>query len=81
MFIGHAKLWVFADKYDIGALGELAGFQLSYDLANWAISAENFIADFGPLVRYIYDNSMTGCGLRLRVGRFAACGVVVDMKL
>ncbi|KAK3943386.1 hypothetical protein QBC46DRAFT_377696 [Diplogelasinospora grovesii] len=79
VFVGHARVWVFADRYVIPSLMDLAGLRLRRELSNWTITAETFVEQFGGLVRYVYDgNTFPGCQLRLIVTQFAAC-VVEDV--
>ena len=80
VFLGHARLWVFADRYAIIPLMELASARLVHVLANWTMFSSAFIADFGGVARYVYGNTMTGSKLRLVLAHFAAC-VVEDVQL
>lgn len=79
-FIGHARIWVFANRFDIAALMDLASSQLVHELTQWAIRPSAFVCDFGGLVRYAYDSHPAG-GSQLTqvVAQFAAC-VVEDVS-
>jgi len=80
VFVGHARMWVFADRYQIASLMDLACAKLVHGLADWTMSAATFVPQFGGLVRYVYDErTMVGCQLRLLVAQFAAC-VVEDVE-
>jgi len=78
VFVGHARLWVFADRYAITALMDLACGHLVHELSHWTMYRESFVSEFGDLLRYVYDNTVAGCQLRLLVAQFAAC-VVEDV--
>ncbi|KAM5357288.1 hypothetical protein ACJZ2D_016425 [Fusarium nematophilum] len=73
-FIGHARLWVFSNSFDITALMDLASSQLALELAQWGIWPSSFVSEFGDLVRYVYKNCPTGeCRLTQIVAQYAAC--------
>jgi hypothetical protein len=80
VFIGHARIWLFAHRFAIASLIDLTCSQLAHGLAQWTISPSAFVPKFRGLVRYIYS-SHTGGGYQLRqlVADFATC-VVKDMN-
>lgn len=55
-FLCHARLYVFAEKYDIAALKTLALQQLRATLANFTLYP-NRTGDIIALLRYIYNNT------------------------
>jgi hypothetical protein len=73
VFIGHARIWFFADVYAIAPLMDHACSHLAHELVHWTISLATFLHEFGGLVRYVYDQAARGCQLRLLVAQFAAC--------
>ena len=80
VFVGHARMWVFADRYQVPSLMDHACAQLVRELAEWTLGPATFVPQFGGLVRYVYDDhTMVGCQLRLLVAQFAAC-VVEDVE-
>ncbi|KAH8889957.1 hypothetical protein GQ53DRAFT_842496 [Thozetella sp. PMI_491] len=79
VFLGYARVWVFADRFAITSLMDLAFSKLAYRLAQWTISESAFVPEFGGLVRYVYGNSAAGSQLRRLVAEFAAC-VVEDVS-
>jgi len=80
VFIGHARVWVFADKYGVSSLKDHAFSCLVIELAHWTISASAFIPEFGRIVRYVYDcHTIGGRLLRNLMAQFAAC-VVEDVS-
>ena len=79
-FIGHARIWVFARRFGIASLTDLAFTQLAHELTEWTIWPSAFVPRFGGLVRYVYGNCTTGeSQLRQLVAHFAAC-VVEDVS-
>ncbi|KAK8076090.1 hypothetical protein PG994_003362 [Apiospora phragmitis] len=75
-FIEHAQVWLFAHKYAVNPLVDLAVAKFVHDLAEWKISNSSFVAEFGRLVRYLYANTDIASQLRLILSHFGAC--VVD---
>lgn len=57
IFLCHASLYVFADRYGIGLLGELAIKKLRRVLSRFTLHAER-TNDIVELVKYIYANTM-----------------------
>lgn len=48
--------------------------QLAHELVKWTISPSDFVSDFGPLVRYVYnDCTADNRTLQHLVAQFAAC--------
>src|SRR5690606_17307721 len=60
VFLGHAAVFVFADKYGIQDLMDYAIIRLTRALGCWVIYKATFVSDFGLLVQYVYDNSLPG---------------------
>lgn len=56
IFLSHARLHVFADKYDVGLLKLLALEELQITLAKFSLYSER-TGDIVELLRYIYVNS------------------------
>ena len=56
VFLSHAQLYVFADKYDIQPLKMLALHNLHQTLLIYTIYAER-IGDITALIEYCYENS------------------------
>ena len=79
VFIGHAGIWILADRYAISSLMDLACSYLVHELSQWTISASAFVPEFAISVRYVYSRTDPGCQLRLVVAQFAAC-VVEDVS-
>jgi hypothetical protein len=79
VFLGHARVWVFADRYAISSLMDLACSHLVHAMAHWKIFESTFIADFGALTRFVYGNTVARSSLRLVLAHFAAC-VVEDVS-
>jgi hypothetical protein len=52
----HAKLWVFADCYDIAALKQLSLFKLHRDLCAFHLGLENATA-FVDTIDFVYSNT------------------------
>jgi hypothetical protein len=78
-FSGHASLWVFANKFDIPALMNLASTRLALELAQHDVWPSAFISEFGNLVRYVYGHCPAGEHfLKKLVTQYAAC-VVEDV--
>ena len=79
-FSGHARIWVFANRFDITALMDLASSRLVLELAQCDIWPSSFVSEFGDLVRYVYKNCPAGeCRLTQIVAQYAAC-VAEDMS-
>lgn len=80
VFVGHAKVWKFAEKYAIAALMDFSTTELTRELACWMIKDSAFVTDFGRLVRHSYhDCSAGGNTLQILIAQFAAC-VFEDAK-
>lgn len=79
VFLCHARLYVFADKYDVGPLRNLALHKLQRTLAEFNLYDQR-IGDIVHLIRYSYSNTADHPGsiddLRLLVVHYSAC--VVD---
>ena len=56
VFLSHARLYVFAEEYDIQALKSLALDELYVTLANYTLYADR-IADIVELLHYVYHNT------------------------
>ena len=56
VFLGHARLYVFADKYDIQTLKEFAIEELHATLAVYTLYQER-TGDIVTLLRYVYANT------------------------
>ncbi|KAK3389613.1 hypothetical protein B0H63DRAFT_556738 [Podospora didyma] len=79
MFVGNVKIWVFAERFSIPLLMDLAYSHFAKELAHWTISPSTFVPEFGALIRYVYDErTIRGYQLRELVIQFAAC-VVEDV--
>lgn len=78
VFLCHARLYVFADKYDIGPLKGLSLDKLQRTLAEFTLY-NNRVKDIVDLVRYSYSNTTDYSGsidgLRSLVIHYAACVV------
>lgn len=81
VFLCHARLYVFADKYDIGPLRRLSLHKLQRTLVKFTLYDER-VGDIVNLMRYSYSNTADCVGyiddLRLLVVHYAAC-VVEDL--
>ncbi|KAJ9653420.1 hypothetical protein H2201_009145, partial [Coniosporium apollinis] len=81
VFLCHARLYVFADKYDIDTLKRLSLHKLQRTLAIFTLYNER-VGDVVELMRYSYSNTADRSGtiddLRLLVVHYAAC-VVEDL--
>ncbi|KAH8768422.1 hypothetical protein F5883DRAFT_554555 [Diaporthe sp. PMI_573] len=75
VFIGHAGIWILADRYAISPLMDLACSYLVHELSQWTISTSAFVPEFARFVRYVYSRTVPGCQLRLLLAQFAACAV------
>ncbi|OAA52163.1 hypothetical protein BBO_00004 [Beauveria brongniartii RCEF 3172] len=74
VFVGHAKVWKFAEKYAIAALMDFATSELTRELACWMIKDSAFVTEFGQLVRHSYhDCSAGGNTLQILIAQFVAC--------
>lgn len=56
VFLSHAQLYVFADKYEIPDLGRLAARRLDEALGSFQFTSL-CATDFAHLMQYIYDNT------------------------
>ena len=56
VFLGHARLYVFAEKYDIQPLKELALHRLQHTLAIYTLYPER-VSDVIALLKYVYANT------------------------
>ena len=78
VFLCHARLYVFADKYDVGPLRQLSLHKLQRTLADFALYDQR-LHDIVQLIRYSYSNTTDHTGsiddLRLLVVRYSACMV------
>ena len=81
VFLGHARLYVFAEKYDINRLKELSLHKLQCTLAEFTIYSQR-VGDIIDLMKYTYLNtperSESSDSLRSLVTHYAAC-VVEDL--
>ena len=81
VFLCHARLYVFADKYDVGPLRWLSLHKLQRTLAEFTLYDER-AGDIIDLMRYSYSNITCYAGsldeLRLLVIHYTAC-VVEDL--
>ena len=82
VFLCHARLYVFANKYNVGPLRELSLHKLQRTLAEFTLYEER-IGDIVNLLRYSYVNtagrSESVDDLRLLVVHYSAC-VVEDLS-
>lgn len=78
MFLCHARLYVFADKYDIEALRDLSLSKLQQTLASFTLYKER-VEDAVDLLQYCYANTLERVGkqdsLRVLVILYVACVV------
>lgn len=78
VFLSHARVYVFADRYDVGALRSLALHNLHKALINFTLHAES-VPDIATLFRYVYQHTpeREGCidQLRVLVIEYVACKV------
>ena len=56
VFLGHARMYVFAEKYDIQTLKQLALMKLHHTLSIFTLFPER-VADITTLVKYVYANT------------------------
>jgi hypothetical protein len=81
VFLCHARLYVFADKYDIGPLKDLSLYKLRRTLAEFTLFDKR-VGDIINLMRYSYLNTANLAesvdSLRLLIIHYAEC-VVEDM--
>ncbi|KKY13300.1 hypothetical protein UCRPC4_g06980 [Phaeomoniella chlamydospora] len=56
VFLSHARIYVFADKYDIPSLGDLSIQKLRESLVDFNPCSEQ-LESLYPLIRYTYDNT------------------------
>ena len=79
VFLCHARLYVFADRYDIGPLRDLSLHKLQRTLAEFTLYDQR-VGDIVHLIRYSYSNTTdhpgSVDGLRSLVVHYSAC--VVD---
>ncbi|KAM5353037.1 hypothetical protein ACJZ2D_017087 [Fusarium nematophilum] len=79
-FIGHARICIFANRYEITSLVNLSCTLLARELAQWRISVAAFVPVFGGLVRYVYNHATSGpLKIQQLIAQFAAC-VVEDVS-
>ncbi|KAL1310464.1 hypothetical protein AAFC00_000758 [Neodothiora populina] len=76
VFLGHARLYVFGDKYGMTLLQELALKKLHLTLARFCLY-EARVGDIIELITFTYDNTADVQGsqdpLRALVAKYAAC--------
>ena len=72
VFLCHAYLYVFADRYQIESLSDLTLYKLRRTLAAFKLFPER-AADFFKLVHYSYANTREGDNLRDLMVAFAGC--------
>ena len=87
--LSHAKLYVFADKYDIRSLRALCLHKLHRDLLAFRVQHDS-IADVVALMKYTYENTLDidedvaevgdGSDLRDLVILYAACNAETLVK-
>lgn len=77
----HAKLWVFAECYDIATLKQLSLFKLHRDLCAFGLDPDS-IAAFVDMIDFVYSNTaivrngsptQSRCELREVVLAYAIC--------
>lgn len=71
VFLGHAKLYLLADTYDIPSLAELAFHRLGRTLKLFTLFEQN-ISDVTELIRFCYDKTRPNDPLRRMVATHAA---------
>ncbi|KAK2759337.1 hypothetical protein FQN54_002815 [Arachnomyces sp. PD_36] len=78
VFLCHAQLYVFADKYDISSLRELSLYKLHQTLIAFSLYPQR-VGDIVELIRYTYANTGDGSQeqdqLRKLVIHYAACAI------
>lgn len=75
ILLSHARIYVFADKYDIGALVALSLHKLWGTLARFTL-CEGRPKDIINLMRYVYLNTCNGVNeLQKLIIQYAACKV------
>ena len=83
VFLCHARLYVFAEKYDIQPLKELALSKLQQTLAIFTLYPER-VGDIISLLKYIYDNtaeSEPGCeDIRTMAVHYLGCEMEILVK-
>jgi len=76
VFLCHAQLYVFADKYDISDLKDLSLHKLHRTLVEFTVFPQR-VGDIVDLIRYSYSNTFDSPGrrdqLRDLVIQYAAC--------
>ena len=79
VFICHAQVYVFAEKYDIETLKELSLNKLRHALITFHDSHKQRIGDIVVLLKYVYENTIDLVDseekLRALVVHYAACVV------
>lgn len=85
VFLSHARLYVFADYYDIKDLGKLSLYNLGTALEEFKLYVGR-TNDVTELLRYAYANTMdatstegTKCPLRQLIANYAACYIETFM--
>lgn len=82
VFVAHARMWNFANKYGITTLMDEAQTQLASSLGNWMIFGSEFVHDFGSLVHFTFDGHSTeNNALQNLVVQYAACVFLDVMEL
>lgn len=61
VFLGHARMYIFAEKYDIQPLKKLALQKLQHQLAIHTLYIER-VGDIFTLLRYVYANTAASAG-------------------
>ncbi|KAJ9414886.1 hypothetical protein FOXG_21650 [Fusarium oxysporum f. sp. lycopersici 4287] len=76
VFIGHARMFIFAHRYEITSLVKHACTNLAQELSHWEVSVSAFVPVFAGLVHYIYNHAGSETSeLQRLIARFAACAV------
>lgn len=75
IFLSHARLYVFADCYDISALKVLCLRKLQQILVKFTVH-EEAIDDIIRLVRFCYENTLESDEMRGLVDMYTACKAV-----
>ena len=81
VFLGHARLYVFAEKWDIEPLREISLHKLQQTLISFTLFDER-VGNVVELLTYAYDNEHTRDrqgksvdALRLLLSHYAACSI------
>ncbi|KAK2759336.1 hypothetical protein FQN54_002814 [Arachnomyces sp. PD_36] len=77
VFLCHAQLYVFGDKYDISSLRELSLYKLHQTLVVFTPYADRF-GDILGLVRYIYENTREEDDLRRMIAHYVV-NIIEDL--